>query len=280
MKDLTRGPVAGHVLQLAGFIALTTTFQTLYFLADLYFVGTLGREAIAGVSLAGNLDVPRARAHAGARRRCHVADRPGARAQGARAGRAGVQPGPGARQPHRPGLRPGGLRGARGLLPLARCRCRDGRAGHRVSGLVRAGAGAAVSARGAGSGAARHGRHEDPDHDPGRDRAAEHRARADADLRLGERAAAGRRRRGARLAGRDRGGRRRVRRLLPARRRARSASGRATGFRGRACGATCCGSGCRRAASSRSSPSTWCWSTTSPVTSGRPPRRDSASASA
>ena len=55
MKDLTRGPVAGHVLQLASFIALTTTFQTLYFLADLYFVGTLGREAIAGVSLAGNL---------------------------------------------------------------------------------------------------------------------------------------------------------------------------------------------------------------------------------
>lgn len=55
MKDLTRGSVAGHVLQLAGFIALTTTFQTLYFLADLYFVGRLGREAVAGVSLSGNL---------------------------------------------------------------------------------------------------------------------------------------------------------------------------------------------------------------------------------
>ncbi len=55
MKDMTRGPVAGHVLQLAGFIALTTTFQTLYFLADLYFVGTLGKEAVAGVSLSGNL---------------------------------------------------------------------------------------------------------------------------------------------------------------------------------------------------------------------------------
>ena len=55
MKDMTRGPVAGHVLQLASFIALTTTFQTLYFLADLYFVGTLGKEAVAGVSLSGNL---------------------------------------------------------------------------------------------------------------------------------------------------------------------------------------------------------------------------------
>jgi putative MATE family efflux protein len=55
MKDMTRGPVSGHVLQLAGFIALTTTFQTLYFLADLYFVGTLGREAVAGVSMSGNL---------------------------------------------------------------------------------------------------------------------------------------------------------------------------------------------------------------------------------
>ena len=52
---MTRGPVAGHVLQLAGFIALTMLFQTLYFLADLYFVGTLGKEAVAGVSLSGNL---------------------------------------------------------------------------------------------------------------------------------------------------------------------------------------------------------------------------------
>ncbi len=55
MKDLTRGSVGGHVLQLASFIALTTTFQTLYFLADLYFVGRLGKEAVAGVSLSGNL---------------------------------------------------------------------------------------------------------------------------------------------------------------------------------------------------------------------------------
>ena len=55
MKDLTKGPVAVHVLQFAAFIALTTLFQTMYFLVDLYFVGQLGKEAIAGVGLAGNL---------------------------------------------------------------------------------------------------------------------------------------------------------------------------------------------------------------------------------
>jgi len=40
---------------LATFIALTMIFQTLYFLADLYFVGRVGKEAVAGVGLAGNL---------------------------------------------------------------------------------------------------------------------------------------------------------------------------------------------------------------------------------
>jgi putative MATE family efflux protein len=55
MKDMTKGPVAGHVLQFAAFIAMTTVFQTLYFLADLYFVGRIGKEAIAGVGMAGNL---------------------------------------------------------------------------------------------------------------------------------------------------------------------------------------------------------------------------------
>lgn len=55
MKDLTKGPVGGHVLHLAAFITMSTLFQTLYFLADLYFVGRLGKEAVAGVGLAGNL---------------------------------------------------------------------------------------------------------------------------------------------------------------------------------------------------------------------------------
>ena len=52
MNDLTKGPIAGHLLRFASFIALTTFFQTLYFLVDLFFVGRLGREAIAGVGLA------------------------------------------------------------------------------------------------------------------------------------------------------------------------------------------------------------------------------------
>ena len=55
MRNLTQGPVRGHILQLSSFIALTTFFQTLYFLVDLYFVGRLGKEAVAGVGLAGNL---------------------------------------------------------------------------------------------------------------------------------------------------------------------------------------------------------------------------------
>lgn len=55
MNDMTRGPVSGHVVRLAGFIALSTAFQTLYFLADLYFVGKLGKEAVAGVGLAGTV---------------------------------------------------------------------------------------------------------------------------------------------------------------------------------------------------------------------------------
>ncbi len=55
MNDMTRGPVSGHVMRLAGFIALSTAFQTLYFLADLYFVGKLGKEAVAGVGLSGTV---------------------------------------------------------------------------------------------------------------------------------------------------------------------------------------------------------------------------------
>jgi putative MATE family efflux protein len=55
MRDLTTGPVGGHILRFASLIAITTLFQTLYFLADLYFVGRLGPAAIAGVGLAGNL---------------------------------------------------------------------------------------------------------------------------------------------------------------------------------------------------------------------------------
>jgi putative MATE family efflux protein len=55
MKDMTTGPVRGHVLSMSAFIAMSTLFQTLYFLADLFFVGKLGPQAVAGVMLGGNL---------------------------------------------------------------------------------------------------------------------------------------------------------------------------------------------------------------------------------
>jgi putative MATE family efflux protein len=55
MKDLTQGSITRHLLTLSAFIAVSMAFQTLYFLVDLYFVAHLGKEAIAAVSLAGNL---------------------------------------------------------------------------------------------------------------------------------------------------------------------------------------------------------------------------------
>ena len=55
MKDLTQGSVTRHILQLSVFMAVSMVFQTLYYLVDLYFVSRLGKEAIAGVGLAGNL---------------------------------------------------------------------------------------------------------------------------------------------------------------------------------------------------------------------------------
>ena len=55
MRDFTKGDVGAHVLQLSAFIALTAFFQTLYLVVDMYFVGRLGKEAVAGVAVAGNL---------------------------------------------------------------------------------------------------------------------------------------------------------------------------------------------------------------------------------
>src|SRR5215471_4772319 len=55
MHDLTTGPVTRHLLRTASFMLVTMVFQTLYFLVDLYWVGRLGKEAVAGVSVAGNL---------------------------------------------------------------------------------------------------------------------------------------------------------------------------------------------------------------------------------
>jgi putative MATE family efflux protein len=55
MQDLTKGSVTRHLLMFSAFMAVSMVFQTLYFLADLYFVGHIGKEAIAAVSLSGNL---------------------------------------------------------------------------------------------------------------------------------------------------------------------------------------------------------------------------------
>ena len=55
MKDLTQGSITGHLLHMSAFLALSMLVQTLYLLADLFWVGSLGKEAIAAVSLAGTL---------------------------------------------------------------------------------------------------------------------------------------------------------------------------------------------------------------------------------
>ncbi len=54
MKDLTKGPIPRHILEMAAPMAIGMLIQTLYYLVDLYFVSRLGDAAIAGVSAAGN----------------------------------------------------------------------------------------------------------------------------------------------------------------------------------------------------------------------------------
>ena len=55
MKDMTQGSVTKHLLHMSAFLAVSMLVQTLYLLADLYWVGSLGKEAIAAVGLSGNL---------------------------------------------------------------------------------------------------------------------------------------------------------------------------------------------------------------------------------
>ena len=55
MQDLTTGSISKHLLTTASFMLVTMVFQTLYFLVDLFCVGYLGKEAVAGVGVAGNL---------------------------------------------------------------------------------------------------------------------------------------------------------------------------------------------------------------------------------
>src|SRR5881396_1225534 len=55
MEDLTTGSVTRHLLHMSAFLAASMVVQTLYLLADLYWVGHLGKEAIAAVGVAGNI---------------------------------------------------------------------------------------------------------------------------------------------------------------------------------------------------------------------------------
>jgi putative MATE family efflux protein len=55
MKDLTEGPIPGHIVAMAVPIAIGMVFQTLYYLVDLYFVAQLGDAALAGLGTAGNV---------------------------------------------------------------------------------------------------------------------------------------------------------------------------------------------------------------------------------
>ena len=51
MRDLTRGSIVRHLLSMTLFLMGSMVFQSLYFLADLYWIGKLGRDAIAAVGL-------------------------------------------------------------------------------------------------------------------------------------------------------------------------------------------------------------------------------------
>ncbi|MGI9626049.1 MAG: MATE family efflux transporter, partial [Longimicrobiales bacterium] len=55
MKDMTEGPIPGHLMRMAAPIAIGMVFQTAYYLVDLYFVGQLGDAAVAGLGSAGNV---------------------------------------------------------------------------------------------------------------------------------------------------------------------------------------------------------------------------------
>ena len=55
MKDLTQGPVIGHLLGMTAFMLVGLSVSTLYSLVDLYWVGSLGPQAVAAVTVSSNL---------------------------------------------------------------------------------------------------------------------------------------------------------------------------------------------------------------------------------
>ncbi|NGY06349.1 MATE family efflux transporter [Solimonas terrae] len=54
-RDLTSGSIGAHLLRMAAFMLLTMFVQTLYSLIDIFWVGHLGRDAVAAVALGSNL---------------------------------------------------------------------------------------------------------------------------------------------------------------------------------------------------------------------------------
>jgi len=55
MKDLTTGPIRGHLLRTSAFMLASMLVQTAYSLIDLYWVGHLGKDAVAAVTISNNL---------------------------------------------------------------------------------------------------------------------------------------------------------------------------------------------------------------------------------
>ena len=55
MKDLTQGSVLANLVRMSAFLMASMVVQALYLLADMYWVGRLGKESVAAVGLAANL---------------------------------------------------------------------------------------------------------------------------------------------------------------------------------------------------------------------------------
>jgi putative MATE family efflux protein len=55
LKDLTQGSIWGNLLRMSAFLMASMFGQALYLLADMYWVGRLGKESVAAVGLAANL---------------------------------------------------------------------------------------------------------------------------------------------------------------------------------------------------------------------------------
>ena len=215
MRDLTKGPIPGHLVAMAAPIAAGMLAQTLYFLIDLYFVAQLGDAALAGVGAAGTamFVVMALTQTLGVGTMALVSQAVG-RKDPADADLVFNQAMSLAIFCTAATL-VGGYLLVR-LLHADRRRGRDDHRGrHHLPRVVHAGARDAVREHGDDLGPARHGRRAADDGGPDRDRAAECAAGADPDRRLAHGKAPGRCRRGAREHARGRGGHAHARALLP-----------------------------------------------------------------